>query len=148
MQVILLQDVKGVGKKDQVVNAADGYARNFLFPKKLAIEATKANMQSLDSKKRQIEQKRIQDLEEARELKVALESKPLTMAQKTGGGDRLFGSITNKEVAAALEEQLNLTIDKKRVSIPQAIKTTGEHKAIVKLHADVTAQVVLNIVGL
>ena len=148
MKVILLQDVKGVGKKDQIIEAADGYVRNFLFPKKLALEATKANVSSLENKKKNIESQRIKELEEARSLKVQIESKTIEIAQKTGEGGRLFGSVTNKEVAQALLEKEGIDIDKKKISIAEAIKKVGEHTADVKLHSDVTAQLKLVIKSL
>jgi len=145
MKVILLQDVKGVGKKDQMIEAADGYARNFLFPKKLAVEATKANIASLESKKKSAEQTRVKDLEDARALKTALEEKTITIAQKTGEGGRLFGSVTNKEVAQALKDQEGIDIDRKKITIPEAIKKVGEYTADIKLHTDVSASLKLEI---
>ena len=139
MKVILLQDVKGVGKKDQVIDAADGYVRNFLFPKKLAVEANKANIASLEAKKRGAEAQRIKELEEARAMKIVLEDKILKISQKTGEGGRLFGSVTNKEVAQILKEQEGIDIDRKKITIPEVIKKTGEHIAEIRLHTDVTA---------
>ena len=139
MKVILLQDVKGVGKKDQVIEASDGYVRNFLLPKKLAVEASKANVSSLEAKKKNAEQQRIKELEEARALKAVLESKTIKISQKTGEGGRLFGSVTNKEVAAALLEQEGIEIDKKKITISEAIKKVGEYSAEIKLHTDVMA---------
>jgi large subunit ribosomal protein L9 len=144
MKVILLQDVKGVGKKDEVINAADGYVRNFLFPKKLAVEANKANLAALEKKQKANAAQKAKELEEARELKTLLESKIIRLALKTGGGDRLFGSVTNKELAEALLSQAGLEIDRKKITIPDNIKKLGEHKAEVRLHTDVTA--VLNLV--
>ena len=143
MKVILMQDVKGVGKKDQIVEAADGYVRNFLLPKKLAVEANKANVSSLESKKRNAEQQRVKELEEARELKSVLESKTINIVQKTGEGGRLFGSVTNKEVAQALLEQHNLEIDRKKITITETIKKVGEYSAEIRLHTDVTANLKL-----
>ncbi|MCL2573597.1 MAG: 50S ribosomal protein L9 [Defluviitaleaceae bacterium] len=148
MKVILLQDVKGVGKKDQVIEAADGYVRNFLFPKKLAVEANKANMNSLDKKKAGAEAQRIKDLEDARAMKAAIESKVLKISQKTGEGGRLFGSVTNKEVAQILMEQEGIEIDRKKITIPEAIKKTGEYTAEIKLHTDVSAGLKLEITSL
>jgi len=148
MKVILLEDVKGVGKKDQIVEAADGYARNFLFPKKLAQEATKYNINILDSKKRNIEQKRVQELEEARKLKLLIEDKPVIISQKVGENGRLFGSVTNKEVAVALKEQQNLDIDRKKITINDNIKVLGEYTALIKLHTDVAAHLKLLIVSI
>jgi large subunit ribosomal protein L9 len=143
MKVILVQDVKGVGKKDQVIDAADGYVRNFLFPRKLAIEATKANLAALEKKQQGAAALKAKELAAAQELKALLESKTLNLALKTGGGDRLFGSVTNKEVAAALLEQEGIDIDRKKITIPEAIRTIGEHKAEIRLHTDVLAVVSL-----
>ncbi|MCL2171787.1 MAG: 50S ribosomal protein L9, partial [Defluviitaleaceae bacterium] len=102
MKVIMLADVQGVGKKDQIVDAKDGYVRNFLFPKKLAIEATKANLAMLEGKQKTERARHAADIAAAKELKAKLESAPITMAVKTGEGGRLFGSVTNKEVSAHL----------------------------------------------
>ena len=148
MKVILLQDVKGVGKKDQVIDAADGYVRNFLFPKKLAVEANKANMDALDRKKRGEEAQRVKDLEEAKAMKAALEEKVLKISQKTGEGGRLFGSVTNKEVAQILLEQEGIDIDRKKITLPEVIKKVGEHTAEIRLHTDVTAVLKLEIASL
>jgi len=141
MKVILLQDVKGVGKKDEIIDAADGYVRNFLFPRKLAVEANKQNMASLEKKQATTAAQKAQDLEEAKTLKATLESKTINLKLKTGGGDRLFGSVTNKEIAAALKEQEGIDIDRKKITIPDTIRTLGEHKAEIRLHTDVTAVV-------
>jgi len=146
MKVILLQDVKGVGKKDQVIEASDGYVRNFLLPKKLAVEANKANVNSLETKKKNAEQQRVKELEEARTLKTVLESKTVNISQKTGEGGRLFGSVTNKEVAAALLNQEGIEIDRKKITISEAIKKVGEYRAEIRLHTDVTAGLKLMVV--
>ena len=148
MKVILLQDVKGVGKKDQVIDAADGYVRNFLFPKKLAVEASKNNINSLEAKKRGEQAQKLKDLEEAKAMKAVLESKLLKISQKTGEGGRLFGSVTNKEVAQVLLEQEGIEIDRKKITIPEAIKKTGEYVAEIRLHTDVTANLKLEISSL
>lgn len=148
MKVILLQDVKGVGKKDQVIDAADGYVRNFLFPKKLAVEANKANMDALDRKKRGAEAQRVKDLEEAKAMKAVLEEKVLKISQKTGEGGRLFGSVTNKEVAQILLEQEGIDIDRKKITIPEVIKKVGEYTVDIRLHTDVTAGLKLEITSL
>jgi len=148
MKVILLQDVKGVGKKDQVINAADGYCRNFLFPKKLAVEATKANMDTLDKKKKGEEDQKIKELEEAKAMKATLEEKLLKISQKTGEGGRLFGSVTNKEVAQVLLEQEGIDIDRKKITIPETIKKVGEYTVDIRLHTNVTAGLKLEITSL
>ncbi|MCL2168647.1 MAG: 50S ribosomal protein L9 [Defluviitaleaceae bacterium] len=139
MKVILLADVKGVGKKDQIIDAADGYVRNFLFPRKLAVEATKQNLAQLEKKQAGESAKKAQELQDAKELKTALEAKTIVLRLKTGGGERLFGSVTNKEVAAALLEQESIDIDRKKITIPEVIRVLGEHKAEVRLHTDVLA---------
>jgi len=148
MKVILLQDVKGVGKKDQIIDAADGYVRNFLFPKKLAVEANTANMNMLDKKKKGVEAQRIKDLEDARAMKSVLEEKVIKISQKTGEGGRLFGSVTNKEVAQMLLEQEGIDIDRKKITIPEAIKKVGEYTVDVRLHTDVAAGLKLEISSL
>jgi len=145
MKVILLQDVKGVGKKDQMIEASDGYAHNFLFPKKLAVEANKANINSLEAKKRSAEQQRVKTLEDARAMKALLETKTIKISQKTGEGGRLFGSVTNKEVAQALLDQEGIEIDRKKITIGDAIKKIGEHEVEIRLHTDVTAHLKLEI---
>jgi len=148
MKVILLQDVKGVGLKDQVIDAADGYVRNFLFPRKLAVEANKQNMAALEKKQAGAAAQKKKELEDAKALKVTLEAKTIKLALKTGGGDRLFGSVTNKEVAAALIEQENIDIDRKKITIPEKIGTLGSHKAEIRLHTDVTAVINIEISSL
>jgi len=148
MKVILLQDVKGVGKKDQMLEVSDGYARNFLFPKKLAVEATKSNVNSLETKRKTAEQQRVRELEDARAMKANLEARSVTIAQKTGEGGRLFGSVTNKEVAIVLLEQEGIDIDRKKITIPEAIKKVGEYSAEIRLHTDVTATLKLNVISL
>jgi len=148
MKVILLQDVKGVGKKDQVLDCADGYVRNFLFPKKLAVEATKQNLAQLEKRLAGIAEQKAYDLADAKGMKETLEGKTIKLAFKTGGGNKLFGSVTNKEVATALLEQENIDIDRRKITLTDAIKTLGEHTAEVKLHTDVTATLKLEIVSL
>ena len=148
MKVILLEDVKGVGKKDQVLECADGYVRNFLFPKKLAVEATKQNLAQLERKLAGIANQKAYDLAEAKGMKDMLESKTIKLALKTGGGEKLFGSVTNKEVAAALLEQENIDIDRRKITLPSTIKTLGQHKAEVKLHTEITATLKLEIISL
>ncbi|MCL2575221.1 MAG: 50S ribosomal protein L9 [Defluviitaleaceae bacterium] len=138
MKVILLQDVKNVGKKNQVLEAADGYVRNFLLPKKLAVVADKANLAALERKLAGEAAGRAKDLEDAKALKTVLEGKTIELALKTGGGEKLFGSVTNKEIAEALAAA-GVDVDRKKITIPEAIKTLGEHKAEARLHTDVTA---------
>jgi len=140
MKVILLEDIKNVGKKGQLLEASEGYARNFLFPKKLAVEANKANLNEYDARQKSVAHKRQSDLEEAQALGKALEAKTVKIAVKMGENGKLFGSVTNKEIAAALAEQEGLNIDKKKINVTDPIKTVGEKKVDIKLHPDVTCR--------
>ena len=146
MQVILMEDVKGIGKKGDVINASDGHARNFLFPKNLAVEATKANLNRLANVKKAEENKRQQDLEDAQALAKQIEESRIKIAVKIGDNGKLFGSVTNKEIAAALEEQANLKVEKKKIVLSNPVKSVGFIKADVKLHPKVSAKLQVEIV--
>lgn len=148
MKVILLEDIKGVGKKDQIVNASDGYARNFLFAKNKALEATPGNLKALDGKKKAEEAKKQEELEKAQALGKEIEEKTVTVSVKTGENGKVFGSVTNKEIGAALKEQFNLEIDKKKIVVNDTIKTVGEKTVEVKLHPKVTAKLKINVTAL
>jgi len=141
MKVILLQDVKSVGKKGQIVNASDGYATNFLFPKKLAVAATNENLNNLKLQQKAEEKKKAEELANAKELCEKLEKSEVKIAVKTGDNGKLFGSVTNKEIAEALKEQYNLAIDKKKIVLNDQIKMVGTRHVNVKLHPEVTAEV-------
>ena len=139
MQVILLQDVNKLGKKGDVVKVNDGYARNFILPKKLGLEATEKNLKDLAIQKAE-EEKRQQELfEEAKALGAELEKKVVKLQIKGGEGGRTFGSVTAKEIAAGLKEQYDIDIDKKKLVLQEAIKSAGNFKAGVRLHPKVTA---------
>lgn len=146
MKVILLEDVKSVGKKGELVNASEGYAKNFLFPKKLAVEATKANLNDFELKQKAEVKRKQEELESAQQFAAVLKEQVVTIKVKTGGNGKLFGSVTNKEVADAIVEQTKLDIDKKKVSIGDPIKMLGERTATIKLHPKVTAEVSIKIV--
>ncbi len=146
MKVILLQDVKSVGKKGDLINASEGYAKNFLLPKKLGVEATKANLNDYELKQKSEEKRKQEELQNAQQIADALKEKVVTIKVKTGGNGKLFGSVTNKEVADAIVEQTKLDIDKKKVSIGDPIKMVGERTATIKLHPKVTAEVLIKIV--
>lgn len=148
MKVILLDDIKGVGKKEQIINASDGYARNFLFPKKLALEATKENMARLEAKKKSEADKKQDELNEARAAADRLNELTVKISVKTGDNGRLFGSVTNKEVAQALNEQHGVAMDKKKIVLTEPIKAVGTYSADIKLHQKVTAKIALEISGL
>jgi len=145
MKVILQEDIKGVGKKGAVLNAAEGYARNYLLPRKLAVEANKANMNELELRRKAEKSKAERELEAAQKLGVKLNDLTVTVPVKAGENGRLFGSVTNREIAQALYEQHNITVDKKKIVLNEAIKTTGEAVVDVKLHASVTARLAVNV---
>ena len=143
MDVVLLQDVKTLGKKDSIVNVNDGYARNFLFPKKLAVEATKANLNAL--KQQVAAAKRLADkqLAEAQALAEDMEKVRIRIPVKVGANGKLFGAVSSKEIAEALKKQWGIEIDKKKILLDEAIKTAGEQNIGVKLHKDVTAKLTI-----
>ena len=146
MEVILLEDVKSVGKKGELVNASDGYAKNFLFPKKLAVEATKSNLNDFELKQKAEAKRKKEELEQAQNMAKELENKTVTVKVKTGENGKLFGSVTNKEVAEEIVKQTGMEIDKKKVSIGDPIKMVGERTAVIKLHPKVSAEITIKIV--
>jgi len=135
MKVILLQDVKGTGKKGQTIEASDGHARNFLIPRKLAVEATKGNMAQLEGQQRKAATKLQEDIEAAQALAAKIREAEIKIPVKCGEGNRMFGSISNKELAEALQKH-GITVDKKKI-VTSAVKTLGEHQANIKLHPQV-----------
>ena len=139
MKVILKQDIKGVGKKDQVINAADGYARNFLFPKKLAVPADNTNMNELKAKNESIAYKKSEDLKEAKELAEKMKTITLSLKVKAGENGKLFGGVTAKEIAEALKSEYNIEVDKKKVLLSETIKVAGTTKVDIKLNEGVIA---------
>lgn len=140
MKVIFLGDVKGQGKKGEIKNVSEGYARNFLFPRGLAVEATSANLQQLDQKK-QSEQKRLaQELELAKELKTRLEALRVVVETHVGEGGKLFGAITSKHIGDALHAQ-GVEVDRRKIVLTEPIKRLGGHQVEIKLHHDVTASI-------
>ncbi|MDD2978931.1 MAG: 50S ribosomal protein L9 [Hespellia sp.] len=140
MKVILLEDVKSLGKKGEVVNVNDGYARNFILHKNLGIEATNKNLNDLKLKKNNEEKLAQEQLEAAKELAKKLETGEITLTIKTGEGGRTFGSISSKEIAEAVKDQMGYDVDKKKVQLKEGIKTLGTHTVPVKVHAKVTAE--------
>lgn len=140
MQVVLLEDVKALGKKGQIVNVNDGYARNFILPKKLGVEATSKNLNDLKLQKANADKQAAEQLAAAKELAAKIEALSVNLTMKAGEGGRAFGSVSGKEIAAAVSEQLGLDIDKKKMVLPEPIKTFGTHEVPVKLHRDVTAK--------
>lgn len=140
MKVILLEDVKSLGKKGEVVNVNDGYARNLLFKKNLGIEATKQNLNDLKLQKQNNDKLEAERLEEAKKLAKELEQKEVVLAIKTGSDGRAFGSVSTKEIAEAVKEQLGYDLDKKKMHMKDAIKSIGTFHVPVKLHPKVTVE--------
>ena len=145
MKVILMQDIKGVGKKDDIINANDGYARNFLFPKKLAVEANNSNMAKLQGKQNAANFKKEQEKESASKIKEQLSHITLNITVKAGENGKIFGSITSKEIATELENQYHIAIDKKKIVLKEAIKETGIFNVEVKLYEGIVGTLKINI---
>ena len=140
MKIILIEDVKALGKKGEIVNVNDGYARNFILPKKLGLEATGKNLNDLKLQKANEEKVAQQIWDDAKELGKKLEAGKVELAIKIGEGGRAFGSVSSKEIAVAVKEQMGYDIDKKKIQLKDAIKTLGTHMVPVKLHAKVTVE--------
>lgn len=139
MEIILLQDVKSLGKKGEVVKVSDGYARNFILPKKLGVEATKQNLYELNNQKAAEEKRQKEILEEARKQAQEMENMTVKVKIKVGEGGKTFGSVSNKEIATAIKEQYKVDIDKKKIVMNHPIKQVGIYTVPVKLHPQVTA---------
>ncbi len=140
MQVILLKDVKGQGKAGQVVKVSDGYARNMLLPKKLAMEATPANMKILERKKAEIEAQRAIDKQVAEDIKAKVESGTVKVVAKAGENGRLFGAVTSQDVAEAIQKEFLVELDKKKIELPAPIKQVGVTEVVLKLFPGVQAK--------
>ena len=141
MKVVLLQDVKALGKKGDVVEVKEGYAKNMLLPKKLGIEATPKALNDLKLQKANADKKAAEALAAAKELAAKLEAVPVKVAVKMGAGGKVFGSVSTKEIAEAIQKEMGLEVDKKKISTDGAIKDAGTYTANVKLHPEVTAKV-------
>ncbi len=140
MEVILLEDVKTLGKKGQIVKINDGYARNYVIPKKLGIEATSKNLNDLKLQKANEDKIAKEQLDAAKALAAKIEGMTVKVGIKTGEGGRTFGSVSSKEIAEEAKKQLSLEIDKKKIVLDEPIKTPGTHIVTVKLHREVTAK--------
>ncbi len=145
MKVILLQDVKSLGKKDQIVEVSDGYARNMLLPKKLGMEATSKNLNDLKLKKAREDKVAAEVLADAQALAAQIEKESITLSIKMGENGRTFGSISSKEIAEAIKSQLGHDIDKKKIVMKDAIKAPGTRTVGIKLHTKVTADLTVKI---
>lgn len=139
MKVILKQDIKGVGKKDQIINAADGYARNYLIPKNLAVPADNTNMNNLKAKNESVAYKKSEDLKEAKEIAEKMKKITLKISVKAGENGKLFGGVTSKEISEALKKEHNIDVDKKKILLSETIKVAGVTKVDIKLNEGVMA---------
>ena len=140
MKVILLQDVKGHGKKGDVVNASEGFARNYLFPRKLAVEATEKNLRELKNKQAAEAKRRQQEFEEAQKLADAISKADVVVKAKSVEGCKLFGAITNKEIADALKKDHNIDLDRKKIVLQEPIRSLGNFELDVKVYPEVSAK--------
>ena len=140
MKIILKQDIHGLGKKDDIVNASDGYAKNYLIPRGMAIEATAGNKQKAAADKKH------RALDQAREFAARLENKTVTIKAKAGESGKLFGAVSAKDIADALKEQYGADVDKKKIVLHDPIKTAGEHRVELRIHAGVAFTILVNIV--
>ncbi|PKM80418.1 MAG: 50S ribosomal protein L9 [Firmicutes bacterium HGW-Firmicutes-14] len=146
MKVILMQDVKKLGKKGDVVEAAEGYARNFLFPRKLAIEATQGHMKDLEQKKVFEARKKARELENAKKLAAKIETLNIKLHTKVGEGGRLFGSVTSKDISEEMKLRHNIDIDKKKIELEQPVKSLGVFTVTAKIHPKVHANFDVHVV--
>ncbi|WP_026524851.1 MULTISPECIES: 50S ribosomal protein L9 [unclassified Butyrivibrio] len=139
MEIILLEDVKSLGKKGDIVKVSDGYASNFILPKKLGVEANKANLNDLKNQKKREEKEAQELLESMKELAKEIEKANVKVTMKAGEGGRVFGSVSSKEIVAEAKKQCGLSLDKKKVQLPEPIRSFGTTEVPVKLHPQVTA---------
>ena len=146
MKVILLQDVKSLGKKGEIVEVNQGYARNFVLPKKLGVEATPENLNDLKLKNKNDEKVAAENLAAAEKLRDELKDKKVVTSMKVGANGRTFGSVSSKEVAELIKEQLGLDVDKKKIVMKDQVKSLGGYIIGIKLHPKVTAEIMLDVV--
>ena len=145
MKIILLQDEKKLGKKGDVIEASDGFARNYILPKKIGIEATPKNMNELKLQKASQDKRAQEQLEAARALAAQLEDKQIVVKIKGGEGGRTFGSVSSKEIATACQEQHGIEVDKKKIQLPESTKSFGSYEVPVKLHPQVTGKLAVKV---
>lgn len=147
MKVILLQDIKNVGKKEQTIEANDGYARNYLFPKKLAIEATKDNLAKLQAKKTSEANKKKAEIEANKEIAKKIEKLELIVKARVGENSKIFGGITSKEISEELKKQFGFEIDRKKIALKESIKNLGRYTAEIKFGDGINAELSVNVTG-
>jgi len=147
MKVILLQEVKKIGKKGDVLEVAEGFARNFLIPQKLATPATQANIAQISQQKAAEIEKQKRMIDEARVMAAQLSKLEVTVVVKAGEGGRMFGSVTGKDIADAIKEQHDIEIDRRKIEVKDTIKNVGTYAAIIKVHPDVNATIQIHVQG-
>ena len=145
MKVILLQDIKGTGKKDQIIEISDGYARNYLLPRKLAREATAEAMNSIATSKSADKHREEVKKAEAEKLAREIKGKFVQLSVRGGDNGKIYGSVTNDQISTAIKQQLGAEIDKRKVEIEEPIKTAGQHFVTLKLMAGVTSRIIVNV---
>lgn len=145
MEIILLEDVKSLGKKGEKVSVSDGYARNFILPKKLGVEANAKNLNDLKLKKQNEDKLAKEALEAAEEFAERINKSSITVKIKAGEGGKTFGSVSSKEIAQEAKKQLGFDIDKKKIQLKEPVKTLGATKVPIKLHTKVTAELTVNV---
>ncbi|WP_314010228.1 50S ribosomal protein L9 [Pseudostreptobacillus hongkongensis] len=148
VKVILKETIKGVGKKDQIIEVKDGYANNFLFAQNKAVPATPENLNKLENQKNKIEKNKEKETLHAKELKELLESRTINMKVKIGKEGKIFGSLGSKEIEDAIKEEFNIEIDKKKMGADSRLKTTGLHNVELKLYGDIKAILKINVEGI
>lgn len=146
MKVILLKDIKGTGKKDQIIEASDGFARNYLFPRKLAVEASASNLNAIENAKSAQSHRKEVERQEAQELARKMGDMVVEIAVRAGENGRLYGKVTNQEVADALKAKYGMDIDKRKITV-DTVKNVGETEAVIKLYPEISAKIKLNIVA-
>lgn len=147
MKVILLEDIKGVGKKDEIINASDGYARNFLLPKKKAIEANTDNLNKLKAKQDSIKHKKDLELEEAKKTAEKMKTITLKITAKAGENGKIFGGVTSKEISEELKKQHGIEVDKKKITLAETIKVLGNFTADIKLFEGVNSKLTISVIA-
>ena len=147
MKVILKENIKGVGKKDQIINASDGYARNYLFPKNLAVEANNANMSKLKAKNDSAQYKKDQEKEEAKQIAEKLKKITIKVEVRAGENGKIFGGVSSKEIAENLEAQHKIKIDNKKINLKETITPLGFHNVEIKLYEGVIGTAKIDVIG-
>jgi len=145
MKVILTQDVKNLGKEGDVKDVSDGYARNYLIPKGLVVEATKANLKEKEDQASRLQKQKDREKNEAEALHERLNGKSITLTARCGGGDKLFGAVTSKEIADTLNKQFKVKLDKKKVDLGEPIKHLGEYPVKIKIYPQIQAEITVRV---